>query len=109
MSGEQEDATPYQRFVGCAHPLNSCARGDSPSKFAGQDLPSTFTCMRLPVDAQPLLARAKGNRIECNLLHCICFAYGTKRSLRRIQVKRNRTEADVKGREKSAAAPTLRL
>jgi hypothetical protein len=72
MSGEQEDATPYQRFVGCAHPLNSCARGDSPSKFAGQDLPSTFTCMRLPVDAQPLLARAKGNRIECNLLHCVC-------------------------------------
>jgi hypothetical protein len=58
MSGEQEDATPYQRLAGRAHPLNNRACGDPPSKFAGQDLPSTFTCMRLPVDAQPLLARA---------------------------------------------------
>jgi hypothetical protein len=39
------------------HPLNR-ACGDPPSKFAGQDSAPTFTCLRLPVDVQPVLARA---------------------------------------------------
>jgi hypothetical protein len=52
MSGEQEDATPYQRLAGRAHPLDNRARGDPPGKFAGQELPSTFTFARLPVDAR---------------------------------------------------------
>jgi hypothetical protein len=54
ISGEQEDATPYQWLTGRDHLPKNHARGDRPSKFAGQDLPPTFTCLRLPVDAQPL-------------------------------------------------------
>jgi len=54
--GEQEDATLYQWLSGRGHPLNR-ACGDPPSKFAGQDSAPTFTCLRLPVDVQPVLAR----------------------------------------------------
>jgi hypothetical protein len=45
---------------------------DPPSKFAGQDSAPTFTCLRLPVDVRPVLARVD-EVIEQSAICCSAY------------------------------------